>query len=71
LHCVQNNYENFVCIGSCNEIFWYNKCTHIPIMGQIAQSPYASPLHTNFVMFFLFVSQLVVDESIMLCTDSN
>lgn len=54
LHCVQNDYENFVCVGSYNEIFWYNECTHIPIVGQVALSPSASSLACKFCHVLLF-----------------
>jgi hypothetical protein len=44
LHYVQDDCENFVCIVSCNEIFWCGECTHIPIIGQITPSPSISSI---------------------------
>ncbi len=41
---MQDDYENFVCFASCNEIFRCNECIHISIVGQMALFPFASSL---------------------------
>jgi len=51
LWCLHDDCENFVHIGSCNEIFWCNECTHIPIVGQMALSPFASSFACKFYHF--------------------
>jgi hypothetical protein len=44
LHCVQDDCEHFVCSTSRNETLWCGECTHIPVVGQMAMFPSASPL---------------------------
>ncbi len=40
--------ENFVHIGSHNEIFWCGECTHIQVVGQMALSPFVSSFACKF-----------------------
>jgi hypothetical protein len=48
LRCVQDDCEIFVRIASQNEMLWCGECTHIPVIGQIALSPFASFLACKF-----------------------
>ncbi len=48
LRCLHDICENFVHTSSCNEIFWCSDCTHIPIMGHMTLSPYASSFACKF-----------------------
>ncbi len=51
LRYMANDYENFVHTISCNEIFWCSECTHIPIMGQMVISSFASSFTCKFCHF--------------------
>ncbi len=48
LHCMQDGYKHFICCAFRNEIFWCDECTHIPIVGQMVMSPYASSFGCKF-----------------------
>jgi hypothetical protein len=66
LRCVQDNCENFVHIASHNEMFWFSECTHILVTCQIVVFPSTFAFRANFVMFFLFLSRIIV-VSILCC----
>ncbi len=44
LHCVQDDYQHFVCSTSHNETFQCIECTHILVVGQMVVFPFASLL---------------------------
>jgi hypothetical protein len=67
LWCFHDDCENFMRIGSGNEIFYCDECTHIPIVGQKALSPFASSFACKFYHSLPCVWQIVLDKFIMLC----
>jgi hypothetical protein len=46
--CVQDDYNNFIHFGSCNQIFWCNECVHIPMVGQMQPISTTSSLGCKF-----------------------
>ncbi len=48
LHCVQDDYENFVHPSFHNEIFWCGDCSDILVIGYMALCPSTSSLGCKF-----------------------
>jgi hypothetical protein len=46
--CVQDDWNNFLCFGSYNQIFWCSECVHIPMVGQMQLISTTSSLGCKF-----------------------
>ncbi len=51
LWCLHDDYENCMHIGSCNENFWCDECTHILVVVQMALCPSTSSFPCKFCHF--------------------